>query len=177
MEYVINPRLVRGLDYYSHTVFEYVTTTLGAQGTVCAGGRYDALVEQLGGRATTAAGFAMGIERLVLMLQAQDRVQTTTPADVYFVMAGEKPQQIGQSLAETLRDALPRTRLIVHCGGGSFKSQMKKADKSGARLALILGEDEVAQQTIGIKFLREQKPQMNRAQTQLVSTLQSLLNE
>ncbi len=177
MDYVINPRLVRGLDYYSHTVFEYVTTTLGAQGTVCAGGRYDALVEQLGGKPTTAAGFAMGIERLVLMLQEQDRVQAQPAPDIYFLMVGEKPQQIGQSIAESLRDQLPDLRLITHCGGGSFKSQIKKADKSGATLALILGEDEAQQRQIGIKFLRQHKDQMTIEQTQLAASLPSLLSE
>ena len=175
MDYVINPRLVRGLDYYSHTVFEYVTTTLGAQGTVCAGGRYDALVEQLGGKPTTAAGFAMGIERLVLMLQEQDKVKTRAQADIYFVMVGEKPQQVGQTLAESLRNAMPQLRLIAHCGGGSFKSQMKKADKSGAQLALILGEDEAEQGRIGVKFLRQQKEQMTLEQSQLISQLPSLI--
>lgn len=176
ISYVINPRLVRGLDYYSHTVFEYVTTELGAQGTVCAGGRYDALVEQLGGKPGSAAGFAMGIERLELMLQQKNSVQTKPVADIYFVMVGEKPQQQGQRLAETLRSAMPDLRLIAHCGGGSFKSQVKKADKSGAALALILGEDEAAGEAISIKFLREQKPQIQIAQSQLATTLQTILN-
>ncbi|MBT3724135.1 MAG: histidine--tRNA ligase [Gammaproteobacteria bacterium] len=176
LAYTINPRLVRGLDYYSHTVFEFVTNSLGAQGTVCAGGRYDSLVEQLGGKPTYAAGFAMGIDRLVLMLQDQQKVIAQKPADIYFVMAGANTAKHGQKLAEMLRNELPDLHLVAHSGGGSFKSQMKKADKSGASLALILGESEVEKTTVNIKFLRQDQQQLEIDQTQLVSQIKQLLN-
>ena len=153
--YTINPRLVRGLDYYNRTVFEWVTDALGAQGTVCAGGRYDGLVEQLGGKSTPAAGFAMGIERLVLLLQEVGSAPAEPGvADVYLVAVGDGVQAAGFALGEQLRDALPDCRLQVHTGGGSFKSQMKKADRSGARLALVLGEQEINDGTVGFKPLR-----------------------
>jgi histidyl-tRNA synthetase len=170
--YRVNPRLVRGLDYYSRTVFEWVTTELGAQGTVCAGGRYDGLVEQLGGRPTPAVGFAMGLERLVLLVQERN----TAPAglqqqvDVYIVADQKQLPQVFR-LAEHLRDQLPRLRLQTHCGGGSFKSQMKKADKSGAQIACLLGEDEVRSGTISVKYLREDKPQETLDFEGLVQTL------
>jgi len=157
--YVVNPRLVRGLDYYSRTVFEWVTDLLGAQGTVCAGGRYDGLVRQLGGKDTPAVGFAMGLERLIAILEELDQAGLPAKADVYLIMMGEKAQLQGMSLAERLRDQLPKMKLIGHCGGGSFKSQFKRADRSGAELALILGDDEVDQSTIGIKFLRHEVEQ------------------
>ena len=173
--YVVNPRLVRGLDYYCHTVFEWVTGSLGAQGTVCAGGRYDGLVGQLGGRPTPAAGFAMGIERLVAMLQEQDLVQPTTDCDVYLLMVGETALIQGRRLAERLRDEMPRLRLIAHAGGGSFKSQMKKADKSGARIALILGEDEAAGQRVSMKFLRRDEAQQTIDQSELTERLAAAL--
>ena len=175
--YQVNTRLVRGLDYYSHTVFEWVTTTLGAQGTVCAGGRYDSLVEQLGGKPNSAAGFAMGIERLVLMLEEQGKVQQPQSADVYFVMVGENTIKTGQKLAEQLRDALQDLRITVHSGGGSFKSQLKKADKSGASIALILGESELQKSTINIKFLRQEKPQIELQQSQLIEQITSIMNQ
>lgn len=173
--YVLNPRLVRGLDYYSHTVFEWVTDTLGAQGTVCAGGRYDGLVEQLGGKPTPAAGFAMGVERLVAMMQDQQQVQPVTDCDVYLLMVGEAAEQAGRALSEQMRDRLPKLRLIVHAGGGSFKSQMKKADKSGARMALILGEDEAGAGNITLKHLREDLPQQTFAQSELTERLTEAL--
>ncbi len=173
--YHINPRLVRGLDYYSHTVFEFVTTSLGAQGTVCAGGRYDSLVEQLGGKPSHAAGFAMGIERLVLMLQDQQKVTTQTETDIYFVMAGANSSMHGQKLAEMLRNELPGIQLVAHSGGGSFKSQMKKADKSGASIALILGETEIQNSTVNIKFLRQDLQQLEIEQSQLVEQIKTLL--
>ncbi|CAD7854617.1 MAG: Histidyl-tRNA synthetase (EC 6.1.1.21) [Olavius algarvensis Gamma 1 endosymbiont] len=152
--YVVNPRLVRGLDYYNRTVFEWITDHLGAQGAVCAGGRYDTLVARLGGRPTPAVGFALGVERLVALLE------TAPPAsdqglDAYLIAVGDGPQARAPAIAETLRDALPRLRLICHCGGGSFKSQFKKADRSGARYALVLGEAESARGVIGVKPLRE----------------------
>ena len=174
--YVINPRLVRGLDYYSHTVFEWVTDTLGAQGTVCAGGRYDGLVEQLGGKPTYAAGFAMGMERLISMLEDQQKVINTALTDIYFLMLGEKSIKQGQRLSETLRNEIPGLRMITHAGGGSVKSQIKKADKSEARLAIILGESELENGLITLKFLREEKPQLEIEQSQLVDQIRQILN-
>lgn len=175
--YVINPRLVRGLDYYGLTVFEWVTDKLGAQGTVCAGGRYDGLVEQLGGKPAPAVGFAMGIERLLLLIQTLDRfpAELLRQVDVYFVMLGEVAALAGFRLAEQLREALPGLRLVVHCGGGSFKSQFKKADKSGALFALILGEDEAAAEQVGIKPLRSFAQQENIAWHDLPARLKQLL--
>jgi len=152
--YVVNPRLVRGLDYYARTVFEWVTDRLGAQGTVCAGGRYDGLVEQLGGRATPAVGFAMGLERLVALLEEHGLDDTGSPVDVYLVALGAAAQREALRLAEQLRDELPQLRLLTHCGGGSFKSQFKKADRSGASHALVLGEGELERGVIGLKPLR-----------------------
>lgn len=151
--YQINPRLVRGLDYYSKTVFEWVTDHLGSQGTVCAGGRYDGLVAQLGGRATTAIGFAIGLERLMSLLEATEVLPRVRSPDAYFVAVGE--QAIKQSLliAEQLRDAIPTLQLITHCGGGSFKNQFKRADRSGVRWTLILGDDEIDQHVVGVKTM------------------------
>ncbi len=157
--YVINPRLVRGLDYYSLTVFEWVTDQLGAQGTVCAGGRFDGLVKQLGGRDTPAIGFAMGLERLVALLESHIDSEALSVIDLYLVVMGEAAQRHGMVLAESLRDALPECRLQINCGGGSFKSQFKKADKSGAKYALILGDDELEQGIISLKPLRGQGEQ------------------
>ena len=162
LAYVVNPRLVRGLDYYARTVFEWITRRLGAQGTVCAGGRFDGLVEQLGGRATAAAGFAMGVERLVALLE-EAGLEPGSQVDAYLVLVGDEPQRRGLLLAEQLRDRAPDLRLLAHCGGGGFKSQFKKADRSGARYALILGEDELARGVIGIKPLREEKAQQEIA--------------
>ena len=156
--YQVNPRLVRGLDYYNRTVFEWITEDLGAQGTVCAGGRYDGLVAQLGGRPTPAVGFALGVERLVDLMARTDA--PSEPAlDAYLVAVGEPAQQAAPGLAETLRDAVPGLRLLTHCGGGSFKSQFKRADKSGAAYALVIGDDELARGVIGVKPLREETPQ------------------
>ena len=176
IDYQINPRLVRGLDYYSKTVFEWVTTHLGAQGTVCAGGRYDGLVEQLGGKACPAVGFAMGVERLVLLLDelgvVPDSVGQTV--DVYLVAVCDVDSHT-LVLAEKLRTACPTIRLQTNCGGGSFKSQMKKADKSGAALALILGDDEAANKTVGVKLLRQDKAQETVGQEQLADYLTTLI--
>ena len=170
--YAINPRLVRGLDYYSKTVFEWVTSSLGAQGTVCAGGRYDGLVEQLGGKPCPGVGFAMGVERLVLLLDelavVPDSIAQTV--DLYIVAVGDI-QQEALVLADQLRSQCPNIRIESHCGGGSFKSQIKKADKSGAAVALILGEDEMASATVGVKFLREDKPQKTVDQQELGNLL------
>ncbi|WP_295405325.1 histidine--tRNA ligase [uncultured Thiocystis sp.] len=158
VDYLVNPRLVRGLDYYNRTVFEWITDDLGAQGTVCAGGRYDGLVEQLGGRSTPAVGFAMGLERLVELLELAGHA-AEPPVDAYLVAVGERAQQAAPMLAERLRDAVPALRLMTHCGGGSFKSQFKKADRSGARYALVLGEVELERDVFGIKPLREEGEQ------------------
>ena len=153
-----NARLVRGLDYYNRTVFEWITDELGAQGTVCAGGRYDGLVEQLGGRATPAVGFAMGLERLIGLIEQSGAVPSNG-LDAYLVAVGEAAQTRAIQIAERLRDADPELRLVCHCGGGSFKSQFKKADRSGARYALVLGEAELEQGVVGVKPLRDDADQ------------------
>ncbi len=155
--YEVNSRLVRGLDYYSHTVFEWVTTELGAQGTICAGGRYDGLVEQLGGSATSAIGYAIGMDRLLVLLEMQAGWRPENTADVYIMGTVEQASII--RLAEAVRDQLPQLTVHMHCGGGSMKSQMKKADKSGAALAILLGEEELANKSVSIKHLRENCPQ------------------
>jgi len=153
--YTLNPRLVRGLDYSGLTVFEWTTDKLGAQGTVCAGGRYDGLVEQLGGKPTPAVGFAMGIERLVLMLETlQVAPEESAQADIFIVSMGEKADIEALKIAEQLRDAMPSVKVLINCGGGSFKSQFKKADKSGASLAIVLGEDELQQAQAAVEQLR-----------------------
>jgi histidyl-tRNA synthetase len=159
VNYEINPRLVRGLDYYSKTVFEWITDQLGAQGTVCAGGRYDGLVSHFGGNHTPAIGFALGLERLI-QLTGEGAVNRDQTPHAYLILAGDDTISPGLQLAESMRDNIPGLRLITHCGGGSFKSQFKKADKSGARLALILGDDELAEKSVGIKFLREEADQV-----------------
>jgi histidyl-tRNA synthetase len=171
--YVINPKLVRGLDYYSKTVFEWVTDQLGSQGTVCAGGRYDGLVEQMGGKPTPGVGFAMGIERLVLLLETLGKVpaEIARQVDVYLCAFGEPAELAALALTERLRDQLPNLRLQVNAGAGSFKSQFKKADKSGALYALILGEDELAQQVVGCKPLRGQGEQQSIAWSALAEHL------
>jgi histidyl-tRNA synthetase len=176
--YVINPRLVRGLDYYGKTVFEWVTDQLGAQGTVCAGGRYDGLVEQMGGRATPGVGFAMGVERLILMLETLGKIpeELSRQTDVYFCAFGEASELAALALAEQVRDALPGLRLQVNAGAGSFKSQFKKADKSGALYALILGEDELQAKTVAIKPLRTDEPQQTVAWDALSKNLQVFFN-
>ncbi len=161
--YVVNPRLVRGLDYYALTVFEWVTDRLGAQGTICAGGRYDGLVEQLGGRDTPAMGFAMGVERLVSLLEETAEAVKTQLLHAYMVLVGEEPQRQGLAMAEQLRDAVPGLRLLTHCGGGSFKSQFKKADRSEALVAVIIGEDELARGVAGVKYLRQEREQQEIA--------------
>ncbi len=154
LAYALNPRLVRGLDYYCKTVFEWVTTELGAQGTVCAGGRYDGLVEQLGGRGSAAIGFALGVERLIELLDDGAAALDAGAPHVYLIQVGESAERHGGVLAERLRDAMPHLQLVAHCGGGSFKSQFKRADRSGATLALILGDDEARVGLIGVKPLR-----------------------
>ena len=165
IRYEINHKLVRGLDYYNRTVFEWVTDKLGAQGTVCAGGRYDGLVSQLGGKATPGVGFAMGVERLVLLLETLELLpaELNRAADVYVCAFGEAAELAALTLVERLRDELPALRLLLNSGGGSFKSQFKKADKSGARYALILGDDELAGRVVGCKPLRDDSEQQSVA--------------
>ena len=153
LHYEINPRLVRGLDYYGKTVFEWVTDKLGSQGTICAGGRYDGLVTQLGGKGASAIGFGIGIERLILLLEATEALPKRPTLDIYLVAVGDRAAKQAFLLAEQLRDQIPYLSIINHCGGGSFKSQFKRADKSGARWTLILGDDEIEQQVIGVKTM------------------------
>ncbi|EKO3415585.1 histidine--tRNA ligase [Vibrio fluvialis] len=153
IEYTVNERLVRGLDYYNRTVFEWMTESLGSQGTVCGGGRYDGLVEQLGGKATPAVGFAMGLERLVLMMETLGNTDVRRNVDVYMVTAGEGTLTAGMKLVEQLREQVPGLRVMTHFGGGNFKKQFKRADKVGAAVALVLGENEVAEKTVVLKDL------------------------
>jgi len=156
--FTLNPRLVRGLDYYNGTVFEWVTDRLGAQGTVCAGGRYDGLIAQIGGKPAPACGFAMGVERLLALMQHGTAWLSQTTLDVYLVHQGEAADRFAEQVAERLRDG--GLRVLLHCGGGSFKSQMKKADTSGARFAVIVGDDEVLAGEISVKPLREPAEQV-----------------
>ena len=153
ISYTVNPRLVRGLDYYNLTVFEWVTDALGAQGTVCAGGRYDGLVEQLGGKPTPACGFALGVERLLALLQDADNLPQAEAPDVYLIHQGDAAGDLAIRVAESLRDT--GLDVVYHCGGGSFKSQMKRADHSGAPLAVIIGDDEVAKGEVTVKAMRQ----------------------
>lgn len=175
LAYEVNPRLVRGLDYYGKTVFEWVTDSLGAQGTVCAGGRYDGLVEQLGGKPTPAVGFGMGEERLVLLLDAVGAVPDSVGLylDAYLVAVGNV-SEVALTCSEQIRSQCEGLRLQNHCGGGSFKSQMKKADRSGAKVALIIGEDEAAARQITIKYLREDRPQQTLSIPEVVTLLEQL---
>jgi histidyl-tRNA synthetase len=172
IDYVLNPKLVRGLDYYGLTVFEWTTTLLGAQGTVCAGGRYDGLVEQLGGKPTPAVGFALGIERLCLLLEATGNLpDKSAQADVYVIASGALAQRQALTLAESLRDAA-QLQVVTHCGGGSFKSQFKKADKSGAKVALVIGEEEAEAGFVQLKWLRDHQAEQQRlSQSALVGVL------
>ena len=176
IKYVINPRLVRGLDYYNRTVFEWVTTSLGSQGTVLAGGRYDGLVEQLGGKNTPAVGFAMGLERIVLMLETlelTDDIPATV--DVYVTAMGDASKVEAIKIAQALRSDLPGLRVMSHCGGGNFKKQMKRADKSGALSALVIGEEEFASNQVAIKYLREKKEQALVARDGLAAYIAELI--
>jgi histidyl-tRNA synthetase len=176
IKYVVNPRLVRGLDYYSHTVFEWLTTELGSQGAVCSGGRYDGLVTQLGGEATPAVGWAMGQERIVELLRVQQNDEGAAAPDVYFVVAGEQAEAAGLGLAERLRDVLPGKCIEVNCGGGSFKSQLKRADKSAAKWALILGDAETERRVVGLKSLRVEAPQVEIGWDALAAELKKRLD-
>ena len=169
--FVLNPRLVRGLDYYSRTVFEWVTDRLGAQGTVCAGGRYDGLVEQLGGKPVPAVGFAMGLERLVAVLEEIDPDAGAVSADLYLVLMGAAAEREGLVLGEALRNALPGREIVCHCGGGGMKAQFKRADRSGARYALVLGDAEIEAGTIVLKPLRSDEEQFVLARDAVVATV------
>ncbi|MEN4790670.1 histidine--tRNA ligase [Pantoea agglomerans] len=176
ISYTVNQRLVRGLDYYNRTVIEWVTDSLGSQGTVCGGGRYDGLVEQLGGRATPAVGFAMGMERLVLLVQAVNpEFEPTSNVDVYVIASGQGVQSAAMQLAEKLRDEAPELRLMTNFGGGNFKKQFARADKWGARVALVLGEDEVKAGQVVIKDLRRGE-QQTLDQAEAAAVLRSLLH-
>ncbi|EGR0751074.1 histidine--tRNA ligase [Vibrio vulnificus] len=174
IEYTVNERLVRGLDYYNRTVFEWITESLGSQGTVCGGGRYDGLVEQLGGKATPAVGFAMGLERLVLMLETLELTDVRRSVDVYVVTAGEGTMMAGMKLAEQVREAIPGIRVMNHFGGGNFKKQFKRADKVGAVVALVLGENEVADNTVVLKDLAGGE-QVTYSQQEIASKIAELI--
>ena len=172
ISYVINERLVRGLDYYNRTVFEWVTSSLGAQGTICAGGRYDGLAEQLGGKATPAVGFAMGLERIVLMLNELElNSDVKADVDVYSVLVGDDTDVAGFAMAELIRTELPSIKMMHHCGAGNFKKQMKRADKSGAKVALIIGETELQDNSVTIKDLQGKVDQQTVAMNQLIAVL------
>jgi len=173
--YIVNPRLVRGLDYYSRTVFEWVTDALGSQGAVCSGGRYDGLVQKLGGRETTAIGWAMGIERFVALYEACGGEAPTSDADVYIAALGSGTLERAFGLAEELRDTISGIKVEMNLGGGSFKSQMKRADKSGAEFALILGEQELVDGCIGVKPMRSAGEQTNVALEELAAMLEQKL--
>jgi histidyl-tRNA synthetase len=175
VDFEVNPRLVRGLDYYSRTVFEWVTDALGSQGAVCSGGRYDGLVEKLGGRPTPAVGWAMGIERFVALFEACGGKVPATPPDVYMAALGAGTQEKAFAVAEELRDRIAGIRVDMNLGGGSFKAQMKRADKSGATYALVLGEQELSESRIGLKPLRSDDEQESIALDELASVLQDRL--
>lgn len=174
ISYTVNPRLVRGLDYYNRTVFEWVTDALGSQGAVCSGGRYDGLVEQLGGRSTPAIGFAMGVERLVALFELCGNPAPLRSPDIYIVAVGDAAVSRGLGLAETLRDALPALRFEMNLGGGSFKTQLKRADKSGAACALILGESELKENRASLKPLRSSEDQVSVPFERLQTVLEKL---
>ncbi len=173
IDYDINPHLVRGLDYYSKTVFEWIVPEQGSQATICAGGRYDGLVEQLGGKPYPAAGFAVGLERIMVLLEGARTFGMEI--DAYLVLVGEQAMLAGVQLASQLRDQLPSLSMVVNCGEGSIKTQMKRADKSNAKLAIILAEDEIRDDTVAIKFLREEREQESVPQENLVSYLNAYL--
>lgn len=177
--FVVNPRIVRGLDYYSRTVFEWTTTRLGAQGTVCAGGRYDGLVEQLGGRRTPAVGFALGMERVLLLAEAVNALppELEQDVDVYLLSLDDAQQAAALVLARSLRMAVPGLRLRLHCGGGKPKARLKRADASGAEWALILGAEEAAAGTVTVKPLRSSAAQQSLTQPALIARLQALVTE
>lgn len=171
IQYTVNPSLVRGLDYYNRTVFEWVTTLLGAQGTICAGGRYDGLVEKLGGKATPAVGFAMGIERLVLLVESTLIEPMVNEADVYVTAMGDNAEKSAMVLVENIRNQFSYLKVQLHCGGGNFKKQLKKADASGAKIAIVIGEDESLSQVFGVKWLRKDAPQTQVNENDLMNIL------
>ncbi len=171
----VNPFIVRGLDYYNKTVFEWTTDSLGAQGTICAGGRYDGLVEQVGGKATPGVGFAMGLDRLALMLE--NMTTPTAKADVYIASMGDAARRKALQVGEAVRTALPAVKTVVHCGGGKFKAQFKKADAQAAQVMLVLGEDEVANDEVGVKYLRKDTEQTTIKTAELTNHLQAFFNE
>jgi histidyl-tRNA synthetase len=173
----INKRLVRGLDYYTGTVFEWISEALGAQNAVCGGGRYDGLVEDIGGAPTPATGFALGIERLIELLKAQNIQPPDLKPHAYLVAVGNSADRTALTLAERIRDNVPDLRLLVDAGYGSFKAKLKRADRSNARFAIILGEDEVDSSTVGVKDLRTEIPQATMAQSELSAYLQTQLSE
>lgn len=175
--FAVNPRLVRGLDYYGRTVFEWVTDRLGSQGAVCAGGRYDGLVAHLGGEATPAIGFAIGLERLVALYALGDGPVPSNSPEVYVVAAGEGATRYAFQLAEKLRNARPPLRVETNCGGGGFKAQMKRADRSGAQVAVIVGEDEIANGTATVKPLRTATEQVTVATDELAAVIAALLSD
>jgi len=175
IRYVLNPRLVRGLDYYSRTVFEWVTTDLGSQDAVCSGGRYDGLIAQLGGEPAPAIGWALGEERIVELMRLQKLAVADDRPEVYVVLAGAAAEALGLELAERLRDALPGLRVETNCGGGSFKSQLKRADRSGARYAVIVGENEAARRVAALKPLREEAGQREVALAAVGEELKQVL--
>ncbi|HWL62364.1 MAG TPA: histidine--tRNA ligase [Steroidobacteraceae bacterium] len=176
VEYTIDPRLVRGLDYYSRTVFEWVTDALGAQDAICSGGRYDGLIPQLGGEPTPAAGFAMGVERVVELLRQAGTAPAPAGPDVYVIAAGERATRAGLALVEQLRDALPAVAFEMNQGGGNFKAQFRRADRSGARLALVLGDDELERGAAALKPLRQEGGQAEVQLSELSSRLPALLD-
>jgi histidyl-tRNA synthetase len=171
----VNPFIVRGLDYYNKTVFEWTTDSLGAQGTICAGGRYDGLVEQVGGKATPGVGFAMGLDRLALMLE--NIMTPSAKADVYIASMGNAARRKALQVGEAVRTALPAVKTVVHCGGGKFKAQFKKADAQAAQVMLVLGEDEVANDEVGVKYLRKDTEQTTIKTAELTNHLQAFFNE
>ena len=171
----INTRLVRGLDYYSHTVFEWVTDQLGAQGTICAGGRYDGLTEQLGASPTPGVGWALGIERLLALITDAGNAPQVPVPHIYLVLPGKQAIVAGMALAEEIRVAQPSWRVVTNCAGTSMKSQFKRADKSGAQVALVIGEGEIANNTVSVKLLREQTEQQTVSRAQLMGVLQGIL--
>jgi len=176
VDYTVNPRLVRGLDYYTRTVFEWTTDALGAQDAVCSGGRYDGLVAQLGGQPTPAIGWALGLERVTELLRVTGAPAAGTPPDVYVVLAGDSAEAAGLALVEQWRDSLPGRRLVAHLGGGSFKSQLKRADRSGASLAVIIGDAEVAAARAAIKPLRSDAPQQDCAWPEVPAKIGTMLS-
>jgi histidyl-tRNA synthetase len=173
--YEVNPRLVRGLDYYSRTVFEWITDALGSQDAVCSGGRYDGLISQLGGEATPAIGFAMGVERVVELVRQAGTAPAVAPPDVFVLAQGERAQRAALKFAEELRDAFPGRGIVVHCGGGKFKTQFRRADESGAGLALVVGDDELERGVIALKTLRGESAQTEHPVSELVARVDEFL--